>query len=118
MRIFSLMMVVLLGFGVARPAGAAQREPPFRMASYDEFSDWDDEQKKFYLKELSEQIVEIPSLNLLKQANLEEASVWAEGWDVIESKLNRACDDNKDLTDICDDIAEIRQETFALRGRP
>lgn len=121
--IFLLVVIAsFLSMGSAHASGADTealpeevnlREPPFWMASYDEFKDLQPSQKDFYLEKLGPELRKILALENTTQAKLAEAAEWYKSWNSIEKKLYVACRDKKIEKD-CDRIAEVRLAALSL----
>lgn len=101
------------GRSANEPSSVNFEEPPFIMFSYDEFSDVRDVQKKAYLESFMKKVTRLPSLETLKPAQLEEASVWEESWVALMEKTYSDCQ-LKENDAVCRDLTQIRLDVLDL----
>lgn len=88
-------------------------EPPFWLSSYDEFNDFQDDQKDLYVQKLLPKLAAIPALKETTKAQLKEASEWHQGWTSMRIKIYQYCLDKSTLP-VCEDIESVRGEVLDL----
>lgn len=88
-------------------------EPPFWVSSYDEFNDFQDDQKELYVKKLLPKLSAIPALKEMTKSQLQEASEWHQGWNSMRVKIYHYCLD-KSTQPVCDDIESVRGEVLDM----
>lgn len=88
-------------------------EPPFWMSSYEEFNDFQPEQKEFYLEKLLPYLSKIPTLDPVSKKQLKDASEWFQDWNRIRKRVYMACQD-KEMFKTCEEIADIRLQTLDM----
>lgn len=88
-------------------------EPPFWLSSYDEFNDFQDDQKELYVKKLLPKLSAIPALKEMTKTQLQEASEWHQGWTSMRIKIYQYCLD-KSTQPVCDDIESVRGEVLDM----
>lgn len=111
---FALMMLLIALVTPLEASAQAARdmsEPPFIMSSYDEFNDFQKEQKESYLKEMVLTFKDVPALKVHDAAKLEEASEWYASWDLIRKSVYDYCDENQ-TAKVCKNLADLRVKTL------
>lgn len=98
----------------ALPEAIDFSEPPFWMFTYDEFSDLQPFQKKYYIEKALPAIRKIEGMEDLASARWMEASEWYKTWDAIAKQVYVACRTKK-LESRCRDLASIRKEALKLK---
>lgn len=109
--ILILLFSLLTPFAASAQAARDMSEPPFIMSSYDEFHDFQKEQKESYLKEMVLTFKEVPALQVHDAAKLEEAAEWYASWDVIRKSVYDYCDENLKAK-VCKNLADLRVKTL------
>lgn len=89
-------------------------EPPFWMFTYDEFSDLQGFQKRYYVKNAGPAIRKIEGLESVSQEKWQEASEWYKTWDHIARRVYIACRSPK-LEKSCKALASVRKEALKLK---
>lgn len=109
--VLTLLISLLIPFAVSAQSARDMSEPPFFMSSYDEFNDFQKEQKESYLKEMVLTFKEVPALKVHDAAKLEEASEWYASWDLIRKSVYDYCDENQ-TAKVCKNLADLRVKTL------
>lgn len=86
---------------------------PIYMTSFDEYKNYQPDQKEYYLTHMVPALQKIDKLESITRESMEEASDWYKSWDGIRLKLYRACQ-NKKLQKKCEEIADIRIQTLDI----
>ena len=102
---------LLTPFAASAHEARDMSEPPFIMSSYDEFHDFQKEQKESYLKEMVLTFKEVPALQTHNAAKLEEASEWYASWDLIRKSVYDYCDENLKAK-VCKNLVDLRVKTL------
>lgn len=90
-------------------------KPPFWLSSYDEFNDFQEDQKEHYVEELLPKLSAIPNLKEMSKAQLQEASEWYQGWNSMRVKIYQYCLD-KSTKPVCEDIGNVRIEVLEMHS--
>jgi hypothetical protein len=119
--IFLILFIPTLGMAAGNdkdPEAVAQEidfsEPPFWMFTYDEYSDLQEPQKKFYLENAGPAIRKIDGLENILQSKLDEAPEWYKSWDGIAKQVYIACRNEK-LNGACKELAAVRVSTLKMK---
>lgn len=99
----------------AMPEEINMSEPPFWMASYDEFKDLQKFQKDYYLEKLGPELRKVPSLEEISDSKIQEAGEWYRDWNIIMRKLYVACRD-KSLEATCAKVAKVRIDALNAKS--
>jgi|GEM_PF-1791689 hypothetical protein len=91
--------------------------PPFYMMSYEEFGDLQQDQKDFYVEKFQVALAQVPALQNTTKKDIQEAAEWSSSWDRMGKKLYEFCGE-KDSQKVCDNISDIRMQTFDIYARP
>ena len=112
---FSVFLIQNLQAEPEQSSNIDLSEPPFWMFSYDEFKDLQQDQKSFYLSHIETELKTVPSLKDVTKAGLSEASQWHEGWNIIQRKFYRACQE-KDHQKTCERMENLRLQALEMHS--
>lgn len=118
MRSLTIVILLILS-GLANAKGPVKKinfsEPPFWMASFEEFSDLRKAQKELYLNGLLSQINKTKGLRQVNQSEILAASKKSADWEKLMTLIYEFCGEVKNKK-TCFEIAQVRIKTLEAYG--
>lgn len=121
-RLFQALWLTLGLVVMTGPSAFAQKidfdSPPFWMPSYDEYLDWQTEQKRYYEREFTTLAQKFENLKSLREQKVLEAGESEETWQYLMRKVYKEClgDNAKANQKLCAAIADVRIKALELNA--